>query len=60
MTTSLKPTAAEKRRLRDHWYWMPLRFRADGTVEAKKGDTWAILLTNRQLEDTLQLWRSAR
>lgn len=55
----MKPTASEKRRLRAHWPWMPLRFRADGTVDGRKGCTWALLLTARQLEDTLKLWRAA-
>lgn len=54
----MKPTSSEKKRLREHWHWMPLRFRADGTVEAKKGDTWGLLLTACQLEETLRLWRS--
>ena len=54
----MKPTASEKKRLREHWYWMPLRFRADGTVEAKKGKSWGLLLTARQLDETLKLWRN--
>lgn len=56
----MKPTKEEKQRLRAHWSHLSLRFRADGSVEGKKGESWGILLTPRQLEDTLKLWRSEK
>lgn len=33
----MKITRKEKQMIRDHWGYMPIRFRANGTVEGKKG-----------------------
>lgn len=50
----MKITRKEKQIIRNQWGYMPIRFRADGTVEGKKGNCWGILLTKHQLEDELE------
>lgn len=50
----MKITRKEKQIIRDHWGYMPIRFRANSTVEGKKGESWGILLTKHQLDDELK------
>lgn len=57
MAETTKATRTEKDHLRVYYWYMPLRFRADGSVEGKKGGSWGLILTARQWADTLKLWR---
>lgn len=50
----MKITRKEKQIIRNYWGHMPIRFRANGTVEGKKGECWGILLTKHQLEEELK------
>lgn len=41
-------TAKEKRAIRNHWFYLILRFKKDGTVEAKRpGGTFGLLYTEQ-------------
>lgn len=45
-------TAKEKRAIRNHWSYLVLRFKKDGTVEAKRpGGTFGLLYTK---DDAIQ------
>jgi hypothetical protein len=59
LSVSLEPSRKEKERLRQHWSYTNLKFMANGEVYARSwiGQPWGVLLTARQLEDTLRLWR---
>lgn len=49
-------TRKEKATLRSYWPHLRMRFRKDGTVEAKRyGQSWGVLLSERQARETLEL-----
>jgi hypothetical protein len=45
-------TRAEKDSIRGHYHYLELRFRADGSVEARPGDghPWGLLYTKKDAE----------
>ena len=49
----MKYTERQKAAIRAWWCDMPLKFRADGSVEGKKGYSWVTLYTAKQAEDHL-------
>ncbi len=50
----MKYTRKQKANIRAWWSYMPLRFRADGSVEGKKGGSWGLLYTPEQAEGHLK------
>ena len=51
----MKYTAKQKNEIRRFYNYMPLRFRADGSVEGKKGSTWGLLYTPKRAEAHLKV-----
>jgi hypothetical protein len=50
----VKYTKKQKDAIRAWWSYMPLRFRADGSVEGKKGNAWGVLYTADAVEKDLK------
>jgi hypothetical protein len=52
----MKLTRKQKDAIRAHWPWYNLRFKADGTVEAKRktGSSWGLLHTPSMTEGHLR------
>ena len=50
----MKYTQKQKNEIRAHYSYMPLRFRADGSVQGKKGNSWGLLYAPEQAEKHLQ------
>ena len=47
-------TRKQKQLIREHWWYMPIRFLADGTVMGKKGEAWGILYTPQQTQQHIE------
>jgi hypothetical protein len=50
----VKYTRKQKAEIRTYYRYMLVRFRADGSVEGKKGGSWGLLYTPEQAEGHLK------